>query len=178
LYLTNSSSSENSPTVLKPKTTRDAYIPQGQNQSNTTSVRTAKRFTIAPQNPSDSSALPGASLVGSESVGFEGESSLHAHSIAARNLLEQTLGNHSHVRDDPKMSAALSSLRQIVEADKVDPSQKKSKLTGLGGTRKSIYELKLPPTEVVLDILQKSKRKPNRFLSVPILSICTVAQNP
>jgi hypothetical protein len=102
-------------------------------------------------------------MVDSESVEFEGESTLHAHSIAAQDLLEQTLGNHSNVRDKPEMIAALSSLRQIVESDKVDSSQKKPKLMRLGGLRQSIYDLKLPPTEAVLDILRKSKGKQSKL---------------
>jgi hypothetical protein len=112
-----------------------------------------------PQSPSDLQELPAISLVDSESVEFEGESSLHAHSIAAQHLLEQTLGTHSHVRNNPKMVAALNSLRQIVEADKVEPFQKKSNSIRVGGLRQSIYELKLPPTEAILEILRKSKGK-------------------
>jgi hypothetical protein len=112
-----------------------------------------------PPSPSFLGKLPGVSIVDSESVEFEGESSLHAHSIAAQDLLEQTLGFHTHVRENPKMIAALNLLRQIVEADKVEPSQKRSKLMHPGGLRQSIYELKLPPTEAVLEILRKSKGK-------------------
>jgi hypothetical protein len=126
--------------------------------------------SIVPQNVSFSIESPSVSLVDSESVEFEGESSLHAHSIAARDLLEQTLGNNLHVREDPKMIAALSSLRQIVEADKAEPSQKKPKLTGLGEVRQSIYELKLPPAEAILDILRKSKGKSPELGRVSVLS--------
>jgi hypothetical protein len=164
LSLADYSLSENSTPVLKPKTTGHAYNPLGQNKPNATSVLTTNRFSVVPQSLSGSSRLPDASLADIEGAEFEGESSLHAHSITTRDLLEQTLNNHSHVRDDPKMIAALSSLRQIVEADKVEHSRKKPKLTGLeGGVKQSIFELKLPPTEVILDILHKSKGKPNSF---------------
>jgi hypothetical protein len=161
LCLADYSPSEKTPAVLEPKTTANAYVPPGQNKISTASVRTTQHFPIAPQNPPVPSELPSVLLADSESAEFEGESSLHAHTIAARDLLEQTLRNHSPVRDDPKMVAALSSLRQIVESDKVKPSKKKSKLLGLGGGRQVIYELKLPPSEIVLDILHKSKGKPD-----------------
>jgi hypothetical protein len=161
--LTDYSLSETPLTVIKPKSTSNASTPQEQNKTNTTSICTPSSISSVPQTPADLSEFPSVSLVDSEAVEFEDESSLHAHSIAARDLLVQMLGNHSHVRANPKMIAALSSLRQIVEADKVTPSQRKPKLTGLGGSRQLIYELKLPPTDVVLDILRKSKGKSSNF---------------
>ncbi|KAI9692037.1 MAG: hypothetical protein M1820_009572 [Bogoriella megaspora] len=66
------------------------------------------------------------------------------------------------------MVAAMSSLRQIVEADKVEPLQKKPKLIGLGASRQPVYELKLPPTETVLDILRKSKERSIWTFSPPL----------
>jgi hypothetical protein len=108
-------------------------------------------------NSPESRELPKASIVDSEGFEYEGESSLQAHSIAAQDLLERTLSDGSHVRDNPKMIAALDSLRHIVDANRLEPSQKNSKLVRLGGSRQSIYEVKLPPTEIVLDILRKSK---------------------
>lgn len=117
-----------------------------------------KHRANAPQISSDLNEVPSVSLIDSETVECEGESSLDAHSFAARDLLVQTLGNHSQVRNNPRMITALASLRQIVEADRVEASQQqKLKLTGLGRPRQLIYELKLPPTEGVLEILRKSK---------------------
>jgi hypothetical protein len=55
------------------------------------------------------------------------------------------------------MVAAMSSLRQIVEADNLEPFQKKSKLIGLGSGREVIYKLRLPPTKFVLNTIRLSK---------------------
>jgi hypothetical protein len=167
--LADCSGSEPPLTIIKPKSASNAGTTQGHNKTNTASIQTPSSISSVPHTPADLSEFPSVSLVDSEAVEFEDESSLHAHSIAARDLLIQVLGNHSHVRANPKMIAALSSLRQIVEADKIKPSQRKPKLTGLGGTRELIYDLKLPPTEVVLDIIRKSKGKSSSFNLVPLL---------
>ncbi|KAI9654358.1 MAG: hypothetical protein M1821_006674 [Bathelium mastoideum] len=158
----------NSPAVIKPKTTDNAYTSPGQGKLNTASIQTPNQNPILPHSRSELSNLPSVSIVDAEGVEFEGESSLHAHSIAARDLLVQTLGHHSHLRDNPKMVVALNSLRQIVEADKVEPLQKKPKLLGLGAPKQSIYELKLPPAEIVLDILRKSKERSIFTFSPPL----------
>ncbi|KAL9093861.1 MAG: hypothetical protein Q9165_003784 [Trypethelium subeluteriae] len=160
--------SGNSPAVIKPKTTDNVSAAQDQGKPNTASIQASDQTSIVPHSRSDLSKLPSVSIVDSESVEFEGESSLHAHSIAARDLLVQTLGNDSHVRDNPKMVAAMNSLRQIVEADKEEPLQKKSPMMGLGASRQPIYELKLPPTEIVLDILRKSKERSVFTFSPPL----------
>jgi hypothetical protein len=138
--------------------TSNGHIPL-QNKRKTANAQAPKDISIVSKITSGLSDLSSVSLVNSENVEFEGESSLHAHSIAARDHLEQTLGNHSYVRDDPKMIAALRSLRHIVKTDNVEPSQRRPKLTGLGGSRQAIYELTLPPTNAVLDLLRKSKGK-------------------
>ncbi|KAI9685189.1 MAG: hypothetical protein M1822_004776 [Bathelium mastoideum] len=158
----------NSPAVIKPKTTDNAYTSSEQGNLNAASIQTPNQNPILPHSRSELSDLSSVSIVDAEGVEFEGESSLHAHSIAARDLLVQTLGHHSHLRDNPKMVVALNSLRQIVEADKVEPLQKKPKLIGLGAPKQSIYELKLPPAEIVLDILRKSKERSIFTFSPPL----------
>jgi hypothetical protein len=127
--------------------------------SNNKSIALSAVSPAVPQTTSKSSESPRGLIIEPENVEFEGESSVHAHSIAARDLLEQTLGNHRNVRDNPKMVAALSSLRQIVEMDRVEPSHKKPGWMGLGISRQAIYELKLPPTGVILEIIRESKSR-------------------
>jgi hypothetical protein len=151
--------SGNPPAVIKPKTNENAPPSQAQGQLGIDRVDANHAKSPVPHSRAELSEVHSVSNVDSESVEFEGESSLHAHSMAARDFLVQMLGNHSQVRDSPRMVAAMNSLRQIVEADSMEPSQKKPKLIGLGVSRQPIYELKLPPTEIVLDILRKSKGK-------------------
>ncbi|KAL9071511.1 MAG: hypothetical protein Q9157_005439 [Trypethelium eluteriae] len=158
----------NSLAVIKPKTADNAYTAHGLGKPNSANIPAPHQNPVVPHSRSDLTGLPGISIVDPESVEFEGDSSLHAHSIVAQDHLVQTLGNDSHVRDNPKMVAAMKSLRQIVEADKAEPLQKKPKLTGLGASRQPIYELKLPPTEIVLDILRKSKERSMFTFSPPL----------
>ncbi|KAJ5653322.1 transcriptional regulator family: Fungal Specific TF [Penicillium lividum] len=100
------------------------------------------------------------------SSGFEGNSSLAAHSAYAKDFLESAFSHSTpEVLSSPKINEALSSLRQIVEMQnkqkEIDPQRaqfpnQESRLRA----RCDIRQLELPPLPVVLSVLQKVKENP------------------
>lgn len=97
------------------------------------------------------------------SSGFEGNSSLAAHSVYAREFLESAVSRSTpEVLSSPKISEALSSLRQIVEMQdkrrENDPQRAQfPNQGGKRGDRCDIRELEMPPLSVVLNVLRKVK---------------------
>jgi hypothetical protein len=94
---------------------------------------------------------------------FEGGSSLAAHSAYAREFLESAVSHSTpELLSSPKISEALSSLKQIVEMQNKRrgndtrrgqfPSQSNRQ-----GTRCDIRDLEMPPLPVVLNVLGKVK---------------------
>lgn len=98
-----------------------------------------------------------------QSSGFEGNSSLAAHSVYAREFLESAVSHSTpEVLSSPKINEALSSLRQIVEMQnkrrKTDSQRAQfSSQENKSGSRCDIRELELPPQSVVLTVLRKVK---------------------
>ena len=94
---------------------------------------------------------------------FEGSSSLAAHSAYAREFLESAVScSTPEVLSSPKISEALSSLRQIVEMQnkrrEVDPRRVQFPNQGSRvGVRCEIRDLELPPLPLVLTVLRKVK---------------------
>ncbi|KAI3112635.1 transcriptional regulator family: Fungal Specific TF [Penicillium roqueforti] len=113
------------------------------------------------------------------SSGFEGSSSLTAHGAYASAFLESAVSKSSpQVLSSPKISAALSSLKQLVgiqtqrrEADS-QGSQLPTKNARLG-VKRDIRDLEMPPLPLVLDILRKVQETPPAFFGgyVPFLSV-------
>lgn len=97
------------------------------------------------------------------SSGFEGSSSLTAHGAYASAFLESAVSKSSpQVLSSPKISAALSSLKNIVriqnqrrETD-MQGYQAPSKRARLG-VRCDIRELEMPPLPLVLRMLRRIK---------------------
>ncbi|KAJ5919957.1 transcriptional regulator family: Fungal Specific TF [Penicillium verhagenii] len=113
------------------------------------------------------------------SSGFEGNSSLAAHSVYAREFLESAFSHSTpEVFSSPKINEALYSLRQIVEMqDKqreiVTQRTQFHSQEGRLGSHRDIRQLELPPLPVVLTVLRKVKEnKPSAFGGyIPFFSI-------
>ncbi|CAI7595251.1 unnamed protein product [Penicillium discolor] len=113
------------------------------------------------------------------SAGFEGSSSLTAHGAYASAFLESAVSQSSpQVLSSPKITAALSSLKQLVgiqnqrrEAD-LQGSQPLTKNARLG-VRRDIRDLEMPPLPVTLDMLRNIQENPPAFFGgyVPFLSV-------
>ncbi|CRL30596.1 Fungal transcriptional regulatory protein, N-terminal [Penicillium camemberti] len=113
------------------------------------------------------------------SAGFEGSSSLTAHGAYASAFLESAVSQSSpQVLSSPKITAALSSLKQLVgiqnqrrEADlqRSQPLTKNARL----GVRRDIRDLEMPPLPVALDMLRNIQENPPAFFGgyVPFLSV-------
>lgn len=97
------------------------------------------------------------------SSGFEGNSSLAAHSVYAREFLESAFSYSTpEVLSSPKINEALSSLRQIVEMQnkqrEVDPQRAQfPNQESKPGARCDVRQLELPPLSAVLTVLRKIK---------------------
>lgn len=95
--------------------------------------------------------------------GFEGSSSLAAHSAYAREFLESAVSHSTpEVLSSPKISEALSSLRQIVEMQNQRHGTTSlrgqiSSQSNRVGVRCDIRDLEMPPLPTVLDILRSLK---------------------
>ncbi|KOS37941.1 hypothetical protein ACN38_g11255 [Penicillium nordicum] len=113
------------------------------------------------------------------SAGFEGSSSLTAHGAYASAFLESAVSQSSpQVLSSPKITAALSSLKQLVgiqnqrrEAD-LQGNQPLTNNARLG-VRRDIRDLEMPPLPVALEILRKIQEKPSAMFGgyVPFLSV-------
>ncbi|KAJ5148864.1 transcriptional regulator family: Fungal Specific TF [Penicillium atrosanguineum] len=99
-------------------------------------------------------------------VDFEGSSSLVTHSVYAREFLESAVSHSTpELFSSPKISEALSSLKQIVEMQ----DKWRGKNTRRGqfpsqsdrqGARCDIRDLEMPPLPMVLDVLKIVKETP------------------
>ncbi|KAJ5786105.1 transcriptional regulator family: Fungal Specific TF [Penicillium pulvis] len=113
------------------------------------------------------------------SSGFEGNSSLAAHSAYAREFLESAFSHSTpEVLSSPKINEALSSLRQIVEMQnkqrEIDPQRaqfpdQENRL----GARFDVRQLELPPLSAVLIVLRNLKEHPTSSFSgyIPFFEI-------
>ncbi|KAJ5451529.1 transcriptional regulator family: Fungal Specific TF [Penicillium cf. griseofulvum] len=111
------------------------------------------------------------------SAGFEGSSSLTAHGAYASAFLESAVSKFSpQVLSSPKISAALSSLKQLVgiqnqrretDSQGIQPT-KNARL----GVRRDIRDLEMPPLQLVLDLLRKVQDSPPACFGgyIPFLS--------
>ncbi|KAJ5672818.1 transcriptional regulator family: Fungal Specific TF [Penicillium longicatenatum] len=113
------------------------------------------------------------------SSGFEGNSSLAAHSAYAREFLESAFSHSTpEVLSSPKINEALSSLRHIVEMQnkqrEIDPqrAQFPNQETRVGA-RCDVRQLELPPLTAVLTILKSIKENPPSSFSgyIPFFGI-------
>lgn len=95
---------------------------------------------------------------GPPSPAFEGNSSLAAHSAYASKFLETAVSQSALQVSSPKIEAALSTLKEIVNMQDQQPTsrgiafrhQKAVPTTGL-------RDLKMPPTKVIVSLLRKIK---------------------
>ncbi|KAJ5176882.1 uncharacterized protein N7482_002759 [Penicillium canariense] len=95
--------------------------------------------------------------------GFEGNSSLAAHSAYAREFLESAVSHSTpDMLSSPKIGEALSSLKQIVEmqSKRRGAGSEKGQLASRLGVRRDIRELEMPPLPVALTVLRKVKENP------------------
>ncbi|GIJ85287.1 hypothetical protein Asppvi_004143 [Aspergillus pseudoviridinutans] len=103
-----------------------------------------------------------AALEHEPATGFEGNSSLAAHSAYASAFLETVVSRSAPQVSTPKINAALTALRQIVNMQSHPPgsSFKDAPLPNQKGGRVSnLRDLVMPPIEVVLPILRQIKEK-------------------
>jgi hypothetical protein len=101
-----------------------------------------------------------------EASTFEGESSLHAHSVLARELLEQAVRDSAFTVETPEMSSAISSLRQLAStSDNISATERGSLHRPMGEAWQDLRKLPLPPTNAVIDILRRSKGFSGTFQS-------------
>lgn len=97
------------------------------------------------------------------SSGFEGNSSLAAHSAYARAFLESAVSHSTpEVLSSPKISEALSSLKQIVEMQnkrRGNDTQRGqfSSQSNRQGAHRDVRDLEMPPLQVVLTLLGRIK---------------------
>ncbi|KAJ5461438.1 uncharacterized protein N7458_002990 [Penicillium daleae] len=94
---------------------------------------------------------------------FEGNSSLAAHSAYAQEFLETAVSHSTpEMFSSPKISEALSSLKQIVEmqSKQRDAGTQRGQLSSRLGARCDIRELEMPPLPVVLTVLKRAKENP------------------
>ncbi|GES58084.1 fungal-specific transcription factor domain protein [Aspergillus terreus] len=92
---------------------------------------------------------------------FEGSSSFTAHSAYASQFLESAVSKGQLQMSTPKMEAALSTLKQIVNLqDSKTHSTKRSDWLPGRRVSSSLRELPLPPVDIVLPILREIKEKP------------------
>lgn len=95
--------------------------------------------------------------------GFEGGSSLSAHSAYAREFLESAVSHGTpEMLSSPKISEALSSLKHIVDMQNRRREGDTQKSSGSShdsrlGVRCDIRELDMPPLPIVLDVIRIAK---------------------
>lgn len=93
---------------------------------------------------------------------FEGDSSLAAHSAYAKEFLESAVSHSTpEMFSSPKISEALSSLKQIVEmqSKQRDAGTQRGQLSSRLSARCDIRDLEMPPLPIVLSVLKKAKGK-------------------
>ncbi|EKV10931.1 C6 transcription factor, putative [Penicillium digitatum PHI26] len=162
--------------VAPPNSREPRFVPSPQKSTPSQPLST----TPKPANPKGPLYLANPTIEQHDSSsGFEGSSSLTAHGAYASAFLESAVSKGSpQVLSSPKISEALSSLKQLVgiqnqrrEADLwgSQPPTKNARF----GVRRDIRDLKMPPLSVVLDMLRKTQETPPAFFGgyVPFLSL-------
>ncbi|KAF2759746.1 hypothetical protein EJ05DRAFT_498949 [Pseudovirgaria hyperparasitica] len=105
------------------------------------------------------SPLSADDLTKEERQAYEGETSMRAHSAYARDLLEKAVQEDPFAASSPAMSSALAHLRQL--SSRHEPTPGTVPPARLGGDSRFDYRrLKLPPTDVVLNLLRQAKISP------------------
>ncbi|GIK00727.1 hypothetical protein Aspvir_004756 [Aspergillus viridinutans] len=103
-----------------------------------------------------------AALEHESATGFEGNSSLAAHSAYASAFLETVVSRSASQVSTPKINAALTALRQIVNMQSHPPGSSLKDVPLLnqkGGRVSNLRDLIMPPMQVVLPILRQIKEK-------------------
>lgn len=93
---------------------------------------------------------------------FEGNTTTHAHSIFASEVLERAVGSSPMTGKNPEMNAALNSLQNIVSRLSVQASTHESVSPypfSQGASVSSVKDLQLPPQKYVKDLIQKTFEK-------------------
>lgn len=112
---------------------------------------------------------------------FEGDSSLAAHSAYAKEFLESAVSHSTpEMLSSPKISEALSSLKQIVEmqSKQRDAGTQRSQLSSRLGARCDIRDLEMPPLPIVLSVLKKAKGKAQKPVRAKRVNTEEKAENP
>ncbi|KIW06934.1 hypothetical protein, variant 1 [Verruconis gallopava] len=94
---------------------------------------------------------------------YEGDTSLSAHSIQARALVERVLGQGAFASTSPEVSSAVSSLLDMSNGGR----KRISRPVTRSGSSFDYRKLPLPPTNLVLDVLRRSKE--NRTVMFDLL---------
>lgn len=95
---------------------------------------------------------------GEPSPAFEGNSSLAAHSAYASKFLETAVSQSALQMSSPKIEAALSTLKQIVNMQDQQPTSRGVTFRHQKAVpRTGLRDLKMPPTQVVVALLRKIK---------------------
>lgn len=89
---------------------------------------------------------------------FAGFSSMQAETLAAKDALEQTVGNSPSITQDRKLNEALSSLRSIVGRVKGE-SNGSAAASAPSPTAPPSDETDIPPWEQVRVVLERAKRE-------------------
>ena len=89
---------------------------------------------------------------------YEGDTSLTAHSIQARALVERILGQGVFASTSPEVTSAVSSLLDLSSGGR----KRVPRPSTQSGTSFDHRKLPLPPTPLVLDVLRSSKGEPTR----------------
>lgn len=104
--------------------------------------------------PSSTAALD----QGESSPAFEGNSSLAAHSAYASKFLETAVSQSALQMTSPKIEAALSTLKQIVNMQDQQPASRGLRFRHQKAVpRSGLRELKMPPMQVVVGLLRNIK---------------------
>ncbi|KAJ5995096.1 transcriptional regulator family: Fungal Specific TF [Penicillium waksmanii] len=111
--------------------------------------------------------------------GFEGGSSLSAHSAYAREFLESAVSHGTpEMFASPKISEALASLKHIVDMqnrrrDGDDQKGTDSSRDSRLGVRCDIHDLEMPPLPIVLEVVRAAKENPPSAFAgwIPFLTI-------
>lgn len=90
---------------------------------------------------------------------FEGNTTTHAHSVFAREVLERAVGSSPMTGQNPAMNAALSSLQGIVNKLSIQASTHEGVSEypfSQGASISSVKDLQLPPQKYVEEIIQRT----------------------
>ncbi|RLL94196.1 hypothetical protein CFD26_102964 [Aspergillus turcosus] len=101
-----------------------------------------------------------AALEHESGTGFEGNSSLAAHSVYASAFLETVVSRSAPQVSTPKINAALTALRQIVNMQSHPPGSSSKDVplpNQKDGRVSNLRDLVMPPMQVVLPILRQIK---------------------